>query len=1190
MGRGPWFRRRTFRRRVTYSVLGSVVGVAAALLLDAIKALAVPADAAFWIAAGGAVVFAVLGDRAGRLIDGWMERRARVVHDARTLSGIDPLGDVRNHFVPRGRGNMSAAQAGFRFRGRRRALHRINEWLRSGRGVLVVTGDPGSGKSAVLGRVVMTAYAPTRRPLPPDDAGLRVPLGSVACEIYAKDKTAHDVATEIGHELGAAAATTPEDLPSLLQRQLEGLHRRFVIVLDALDEAADPRDLIAQVLRPLVDADPSLGVQLLVGTRRRDDRGMLPAAVSSHRVEIDLDSDEYFDPSDVVNYALTCLQRPAAENPHQPYRQAHLAHALARRIAHDAGTNFLVAGLVAAEHGLYDKEPVVPSALRRGTTLPEVLSGFLDRHGPVDGVPARDLLLPLAYTDAPGLTLDLWRHLLAALCGRTVSERSLRLFVTSTAANLLVTTSDGEVGSGEGVFRLFHEALSETLRHEREHAALDAVGHDRRAIADALWGLGSRDNGWIDGPRYLLRSFAKHLAEAGQTDRLLQLLDTGDYLLHADLPRLHAVLTQIDVSRARTYRTLIGTSPHAADLPPGERAAAFSVSAALRRDGVLQRRFAHAARSLGAPYLAAWANGHISTAIDQVLEGHTGRVTSVVVLPDDRIASIGDDDTIRVWDLSGVVGAVVALGRADRIRGLAALPDGRIVVGEGGRKVRIVDVDGGGEPVVLEGHNDWTTAVAVLPDGRVATSGSDGIVDVWDLTHGRPRIVLEGHSGMVRDVAALPDGRVVSGGLDRTVRVWDLTGGEVIVLRGHTDSVHGVAALPDGRIASGGSDGTVRIWDPDGGAEPMVLEGHAHWVEAVAVLPDGRVVSGSVDGTVRVWDLDGDQEPLVLSDLGNPVNAVAVLPDGRVVSGSEAAVLRIWDPAEHDEGQSRSRDFGTIYAMTLLPDGRIVTGGNRTVRVWSQDDGRQLRRLVGHTGPVWAVAATPDGRIASGSEDKTIRVWDPDGGTRPRVLEGHTEFVEAVAVLPDGRIISLGYDTTARMWDLASGTGPVMLDGGTDWLETAVPTPDGRLVTVGNDHVVRILDPDERIAPVALHASSSIDRAIALPDDRIVAGAGDGAVSILDPNGRSDAVVLGRHDSWVTALTALPGGRIATGSNDRTVRVWDTVAGGAPLMIRTGDPVIAVAATTLRERPGLLIAMESGLLAVELRLQADSPC
>src|SRR5690606_5478010 len=104
--------------------------------------------------------------------------------------------EAARHWRPRARGVPVDSEGGFRFRGRRAALATLIGWLSrpvaDGR-VLVVTGSPGAGKSAVLGRVVTTADPELRAALPPDDDNLTAPVGSVACAVHVKGQPALDV-------------------------------------------------------------------------------------------------------------------------------------------------------------------------------------------------------------------------------------------------------------------------------------------------------------------------------------------------------------------------------------------------------------------------------------------------------------------------------------------------------------------------------------------------------------------------------------------------------------------------------------------------------------------------------------------------------------------------------------------------------------------------------------------------------------------------------------------------------------------------------------------------------------------------------------------------------------------------------------------------------------------------------------
>src|ERR1035438_1614989 len=209
----------------------------------------------------------------------------------------DPEG-VR-HWRPRARGVSIESERGFRFRGRTAALTRIVQWLdraEPDRRVLVVTGSPGVGKSAVLGRIVTTADAAIRASLPPDDEAVRASLGSVSCAVHASAKTALEVAEEIARAVSARLPEETDDLAPAVRDALgERSGRRFNVIIDAPDEAANPaqaRAIIEGVVLPLAETCSAVGAQVVVGTRRRDDGGDLLGLFGDALTAIDLDRSE----------------------------------------------------------------------------------------------------------------------------------------------------------------------------------------------------------------------------------------------------------------------------------------------------------------------------------------------------------------------------------------------------------------------------------------------------------------------------------------------------------------------------------------------------------------------------------------------------------------------------------------------------------------------------------------------------------------------------------------------------------------------------------------------------------------------------------------------------------------------------------------------------------------------------------
>jgi len=875
------------------------------------------------------------------------------------VTGAEP--EARSHFTRRARGQRSAARGGDLFRGRHAALERARGWLTSEEPPgqpLVLTGQPGAGKSAVLARAALSV-----------EAG----YGGPGLAFHARAATISDFLTALAELTGIDTPASADELVTSLA-DLPG-QSLVPVVLDALDEAASDRDRrqITEALAELAVL-PWLRVAVATRTMAVDSPfapgGLLAAlgvtTCDDHNL-IDLDSDTYFDLDGLRQFAAALLAQDGMDHPAPPgtawthYRARRgVCDRLAAVIAERAGRNFLVAAMAAVPlstaRTMTDPAAKGFAPARIPSGVGEALSKYLDRLPEARRERDRELLTALAYARGAGLDDPAWLAFAAAL-GYSASVADLDALRRSPAADYLLQTTSAERGT-RPVTRLFHQALTDELLAPRHQPS------DESALFDLLLGQAER-TGWQD--RYLLDHAAEHAAAA---DRLDQLLEDPHYLLTVDPARLVSHLDTARSGPARATAAVYRQSAHLLvrlDLPM--RASQLELTAHRLGCRALAARIASAAPDR--PWQTLWSHGR--RAAGQVLTGHTGAVAAVAVgaLPDGTpvIVSSGgyNDGTVRVWRLA----------------------DGTPV----------------GEP--LTGHDEAVLAVAVgaLPDGTpvIVSSGGDysnGIVRVWRLADGTPvGEPLTGHFGAVLAVAvgSLPDGTpvIVSGGYgDATVRVWRLADGAPVgePLTGHAGSVLAVAvgSLPDGTpvIVSGGGqlvgggDGTVRVWRlADGAPVGEPLTGHAGPVQAVAVgsLPDGTSVivsgGGGGDGTVRVWRLAD----------GTPV--------GEPLTGHTG-----WGVA--------------AVAVAALPDGTsvIVSGGglrDGTVRVWRLADGTPVGEpLTGHDGPVEAVAvgSLPDGTpvIVSGESDRTVRVWRLADGAP---LVPPLDLPESVHVAVQGDVI-----------------------------------------------------------------------------------------------------------------------------------------------------------------------------------------
>ena len=1102
--------------------------------------------------------------------------------------------EAGRHWRPRARGVSIDSERGFRFRGRTAALTKIVEWLDRpvpDRQVLVVTGSPGVGKSAVLGRIVTTADPEVRASMPPDDATMPAPLGSVACAVHAKGKTALEVATEIAR---AASARLPDDAadiaPALRDVLTERGGLRFNVIIDALDEATTPaqaRAMVTKIVLPLVETCSGVGARVVVGSRRRDDGGDLLTFFGNALVVLDLDDRGYFDEADLAAYAVACLQLEGDERPDNPYADDAIAVPLAHRIADLADRNFLITGLVARDHGLHDTYAAQPERLMINATVGSALAAYLERVNPVAGLPADQALTVLAFAEAPGLPMELWQVGIRTITGQDVTAEQLARFARSSAANFLVESSTGGRGA---VFRLFHQALNEELLHTRGQIVVRS--DDELALSHAFIRHG-RQAGWGRAPEYLLRSLAAHTARAGVID---DLLTDEAYLLHADLRRLISIADQAAPTGGQNRTRMLHLTPQAIAADPPTRAALFSMTEAMENLGNGYR-----SADPAMPYRASWAWVRPRTEW-AVLEGHADKVRAVCSFALDgriQLASASFDTTVRIWDpVTGEQQSILE-GHAALVSDVCSFYlDNQVSLAGIGAKgtIRIWNPATGELRTTLHSSGGAVTGLCAFTlDGRVllASASGDTTVRIWDPAAGRELTILNGHAATVSAVCAFTlDGRVLlaSASVDTTVRIWDPAAGrELTVLHGHSEPVLTVCAFTlDGRVllASASGDTTVRIWDPAAGRELTILTGHADWVRAVcAFTVDGRVLlaSGGDDRTVRIWDPAGQtqQETILTGHAGWATAVCAFTVDGRVLlaSGGDDRTVRIWDPTGQIQ-QGNSPSGHAVWVRAVRPytvDGRLLLASgcdDHVVRTWDPATGEQQGTLRGHTLPVNGLCSFAlKGRdvLASAGHDRTVRIWDPADGQERAVLRGHADWVVDVCEFTvEGRawLASASYDGTVRIWDPANGSQATILSGHRGAVNGICAfTLNGQvlLATAGFDRSVRIWEParGQPLATLTGHddAVNGIC-AFTLDGQALLASAGsDHTVRTWAAGASQPVVVLEGHEQEVNSVCAFSvDGRMLLGSasDDRTVRIWDPSTGTCLLTVPVHHEAFAI--------------------------------
>jgi WD40 repeat protein len=263
-----------------------------------------------------------------------------------------------------------------------------------------------------------------------------------------------------------------------------------------------------------------------------------------------------------------------------------------------------------------------------------------------------------------------------------------------------------------------------------------------------------------------------------------------------------------------------------------------------------------------------------------VLKGHTGMVRSVSLSGDGyTLASGSSDRTIKLWNVQTGQLLRTLTGHTSSVYCVAWSADGYTLASASGDKTIILwDLQTQQARYLLKGHTSYVQCIAWSADGRMLVSASaDRTIKLWNAQTGQLRQTLMGHEDAVYSVAWSADElTLASGSGDYTVRIWNAQTGQLRhTLSGHKDTVYCVAWSADGyTLASSGEQKVIKLWHTRTGQLLHNLPGRSGPVYSLLLSADGQtLISGNADHTISIWsvqaqDLSAEQRDA--NDVGVP--------------------------------------------------------------------------------------------------------------------------------------------------------------------------------------------------------------------------------------------------------------------------------------------------------------------------------
>jgi serine/threonine protein kinase/WD40 repeat protein len=538
------------------------------------------------------------------------------------------------------------------------------------------------------------------------------------------------------------------------------------------------------------------------------------------------------------------------------------------------------------------------------------------------------------------------------------------------------------------------------------------------------------------------------------------------------------------------------------------------------------------------------------------------QLSCLAVSPDGKTLAAGDiDGRVYLWDVESA-SERRRLERASGVQDLAFSPDSKSLAATGGG-VLVKDgkwvVDSAGKPMV----------------------GDHG-VDLWNVETGKKEHRFEAAGRHVRHGVFSGDGKQLLAGVD-PLWVWGVQTRQVPAgfQKPALPFVHCLAAVEKRLVLLGAPPGDIVLWNLDASRVVKTFRGHSSQIHRLAVLPGGkqfvslagnfgRQMSGQprtppTDATLRLWDV-GKGIEVGRTTLPEVSFALAVSPEGtHALVGDFTGLVRLIDlrklpapaaavavkPPEPTPAVKPAEKFaghtGVVTSIAYSPDGKYLLSGGKegTARLWDAKTGTEVHKLS-PGGPVSCVCFSGNGKRLGVFAKPFSRVYDTARGTLELSFSPSVEDASVVGCLSDTGMEAVATGTRWVGCYKAQPGRPFATShtyGNSAQVTCAAYSPDGSFFAYGDAvGMVRIRSTllDKEVGSYAAHNGAVTCLAVAGgKTPRVISGGADKVIVLRSGTTLTIARKLSGHEGPLTSLSlSADGKQLASGSSDRTIRVW----------------------------------------------------
>jgi len=280
-----------------------------------------------------------------------------------------------------------------------------------------------------------------------------------------------------------------------------------------------------------------------------------------------------------------------------------------------------------------------------------------------------------------------------------------------------------------------------------------------------------------------------------------------------------------------------------------------------------------------------------------------------------------------------------------------------------------------------------------------------------------------------------------------------------------------------------------------------------------------------------------------------PVSDLVIIDDEKkiVASAGEDNIIYIWDLNEASLlNKFEVGDIEYVFCLAALDNSSLAVGSSdETVGIWDIETGKVRLELKGHTGGTRSLCVLND-RLICGSL-KTFFIWNTKTGELVKTIDRSDkigDYFRLSMMIYNNQIVAAPY---ATRWDLLTGEnmGRFLDDfKGIEHSEIGglfLYYNEQMFVEVERDtHNIHVhhLEQNRQCTSFSIYVGSGVLAIAVLSDGRIVSGDEDCSVKIWNSKTGELMNALKGHNHEVWSLAVLKDDSIVSGSSDGEIKLW----------------------------------------------------